>query len=141
MPFVEYYKQWLEKKKTDGSIELSTWEGYKLHSTHIVTYFGNHNIKLAEITPKHFQEYYDYHLQYGKVNQRTKERSGLAPRTVRSHKNLIVSALNQAIIDGIITTNPAQYVTVRGKRNKDYRKKEAFLTIAEANDCKNDFHD
>lgn len=134
MPFVDYYKQWLEKKKTDGSIELSTWEGYKLHSTHIIRYFSNHNIKLAEIKPKHFQEYYDYQLQYGKVNQRTKERSGLAPRTVRSHKNLIVSALNQAIIDGIITTNPAQYVAVRGKRNKDYRKKEVFLTIAEAND-------
>lgn len=133
-PFVDYYKAWLEKKKSDGSIELSTWEGYQMHSTHIIDYFGKHNIKLCDLTPRHFQEYYDYQLQYGKRNQKTGERGALAPKTVRSHKNLIVNSLNQAIIDGILTSNPAQYVTVRGKRNKDYRKKEAFLTIAEANE-------
>lgn len=59
IPFVDYYKSWLEKKKTDGSIEMSTWEGYKLHSTHIIDYFSNNNIRLCELTPKHFQEYYD----------------------------------------------------------------------------------
>ncbi len=134
MPFVDYYQSWLEKKKTDGSIEMSTWEGYKLHSTHIIDYFSIHKIKLCELTPKHFQEYYDYQLQYGKKSQKTGERGALAPRTVRSHKNLIVNSLNQAMIDGILASNPAQHVSVRGKRNKDYRKKEAFLTIAEAND-------
>lgn len=133
-PFADYYSAWLEKKKTDGSIELSTWEGYKMHSTHIIDYFSECRIKMCELAPKHFQEYYDYQLQYGKRSQKTGERSALAPRTVRSHKNLIVSSLNQAVIEGILSSNPAQYVTVRGKRDKDYRKKEAFLTIAEAND-------
>lgn len=71
MPFVDYYKSWLEKKKTDGSIEMSTWEGYKLHSTHIIDYFSSHNIRLCELTPK----------------------------TVRSHKNLIVNSLIHATID------------------------------------------
>lgn len=65
-PFVEYYKAWLEKKKSDGSIELSTWEGYQMHSTHIIDYFEKHNMKLCDLAPKHFQEYYDYQLQYGK---------------------------------------------------------------------------
>lgn len=134
MPFVDYYNSWLEKKKTDGSIELSTWEGYQVHSTHIIDYFSKHNVKLCELTPKHIQEYYDYQLQYGKKSQKTGQRSALAPRTVRSHKNLIVNSLNQAVIEGILSSNPAQYATVKGKRNKDYRKKEVFLTIAEAND-------
>lgn len=66
MSFVDYYKSWLKKKKTDGSIELSTWEGYQMHSTHIIDYFSEHDIKLCELAPRHFQEYYDYQLQYGK---------------------------------------------------------------------------
>ena len=68
-----------------------------------------------------------------KDRQENRERRALAPSTVRSHKNLIVNSLNQAIIDGILTANPAQHITVRGKRNKDYRKKEAFLRITVAN--------
>lgn len=71
-------------------------------------------------------------LREGKVNKYTGITSGLAVRTVRSHKFVINSALNKAVLHGLIDKNPAEQVKVTNKKNRQLAKKPIFFTLDEA---------
>lgn len=127
MLFSDYLKKWLSQKKNQD-IELSTWEGYCDHLKHAITYFSVHNIKLKNLKPADIKNYYEFEKLYGKVNKRDGSRSPLATRTIRSQKNLISAALQQAVEEDIIVRNPAFGIKISNKKNKDFRKHEVFLT-------------
>ena len=84
---------------------------------------------LAKLKPRHFKEYYDYMLTYGKVNKKTQERSGLAIRTVRSHKFVINAALNEAVEEEVIVRKPALTIKVAHVKKKSLAKKIVFFTL------------
>lgn len=88
--FSDWVKHWLDMKK--GIVEQSTYEGYLLNAKHIIEYFSDKKLRLVDLKPLHFEEYYHLMLTEGKTNPRTGEHSGLAIRTVRSHKFIINSA-------------------------------------------------
>lgn len=71
-------------------------------------------------------------LTYGKINKKTQERSGLAIRTVRSHKFIINAALNEAVEEEIIPRNPALTIKVAHVRKKSLAKKVVFFTLEES---------
>lgn len=112
---------------------MSTYEGYELHSRHIINYFKDKQYKLKDIRPIHIEEYYNYMLTHGKVNPITNERIGLSIRTVRSHKFIIKSALDKAVINDLIKSNPANSVKVTNKKNKDLARPIHFFTSEQAN--------
>lgn len=131
MLFSDWIEYWLKSIQPD--VEKTTYEGYLLHSKHAIVYFKNSKLKLKDLKVRHFEEYYHEMLTHGKVNQKTKESSGLAVRTVRSHKFIINAALNKAVLNEIIRSNPAQSVKVTNKSNKQLQRKIQFFTTAEAN--------
>ena len=116
---------WLDSTKT--YVEESTWEGYALNAKHVIEYFGQKKLTLAKLKPRHFKDYYDYMLTYGKVNKKTQKRSGLAIRTVRSHKFVINAALNEAVEEEVIVRNPALTIKVAHVKKKSLAKKIVFL--------------
>lgn len=132
MLFSDWILHWLDMKK--GVVELSTYESYSLSARHIIDYFGDRKLRLIDLKPHHFEEFYHEMLTEGKVNQKTKERSGLAVRTVRSQKSIINSALNDAVLHEIIQRNPAAGLNVTNKRKKNLAKKIVFFSQEEAND-------
>lgn len=132
MLFSDWVSHWLDMKK--GVVELSTYESYSLSARHIMDYFGDRKLRLIDLKPHHFEEFYHEMLTEGKVNQKTKERSGLAVRTVRSQKSIINSALNDAVVHEIIQRNPAAGLNVTNKRKKSLAKKIVFFSSEEAND-------
>lgn len=129
--FSDWVKHWLDMKK--GIVEQSTYEGYLLNAKHIIEYFSDKKLRLVDLKPLHFEEYYHLMLTEGKTNPRTGEHSGLAIRTVRSHKFIINSALNGAVLHEIIQRNPATNINVTNKRKKDLAKKIVFFSLEEAN--------
>lgn len=129
-PFHEWIKMWLDSVKT--YVGDSTWESYTLNAKHVIDYFEKQNLTLAKLKPKHFRDYYKYMLTYGKVNKKTQERSGLAIRTVRSHKFIMNSALNEAVEDEIIQRNPALTIKVTHTKKKALAKKIVFFTLEES---------
>lgn len=78
--------------------------------------------------------YFKYSLKYGKTNQKTKGKEPLSVRSVRSYKSILYAVFNQAIIDGLIKTNPVLGVSVHGKKNQDYSEEMLFLTEEEIRD-------
>ena len=128
--FSEWVQMWLDSAKT--YVEATTWEGYCLNAKHIIEYFGKEKLTLAKLKPQHFKKYYEYMLTYGKINKKTQERSGLAIRTVRSHKFIINAALNEAVEEEIIPRNPALTIKVAHVRKKSLAKKVVFFTLEES---------
>lgn len=129
-PFSEWVQMWLDSART--YVEATTWEGYSLNAKHIIEYFSKGNLTLAKLKPQHFKKYYEYMLTYGKINPKTQERSGLAIRTVRSHKFIINAALNEAVEEEIIPRNPALTIKVAHVRKRSLAKKIVFFTLEES---------
>ncbi|MCC8101199.1 MAG: site-specific integrase [Clostridiales bacterium] len=73
-------------------------------------------------------------LTSGKGNPRTGETSGLSVRTVWEYKFIINSALNKAVANEIIPSNPALNIRVTNKTKKQLARKINFFTTEEAND-------
>ena len=84
---------------------------------------------MAKLKPRHFKDYYDYMLTYGKVNKKTPKRSDLAIRTVRSHKFVINAALNEAVEEEVIVRNPALTIKVAHVKKKSLAEKIVFFYI------------
>lgn len=128
--FSDWVQMWLDSAKT--YIQTSTWEGYTLNAKHIIDYFSKKKLTLAQLKPTHFKAYYTYMLTYGKKHKKTGELSGLAIRTVRSHKFIINAALNEAVEEEIINRNPALNIKVTNARKKTLAKKIVFFSLKEA---------
>lgn len=128
--FSDWVQIWLDSART--YVEKTTWEGYRLSAKHIIAYFKQENLTLAKLKPRHFKKYYEYMLTYGKLDKKTQERSGLAIRTVRSHKFIINAALNEAVEEEIIPRNPALTIKVAHVKKKSLAKKIVFFTLEES---------
>lgn len=128
----DYLDIWLDTKKRE--LEQSTYEGYCYRVAHIKEYFEPRKLKVQDISSRVINNYFQYELEYGKVNQKTGEKGPLTVRTVRSRRSILIAVFNQAIIDGIICRNPVNAVSVRGKNNNNYAEEELFLTEDEVTD-------
>ena len=128
----DYVSTWLSRKKFE--VYTSTYEGYVTRAKHIIDYFRERKTLLIDLTPKEVDDFFVYLLRYGKKNQKTKELEPLKVRTVRSIRGIFEMAMEQAIIDGFIKTNPVNGVKVKGKKDSDYRKDECFMTAEEVKD-------
>lgn len=124
--FCDYLDIWLSGRKCE--IKNSTFEVYTFRINAIKRYFNKKQYKLLDITPKVLDTYFKYCLQYGKVNQKTKELEPLSVRSVRDYRNILYSVFAQATIDGILKVNPVNDVHVHGRKNKEYGEEYYFMT-------------
>ena len=127
--FCDYLDIWLAGRKFE--IKNSTFEVYTFRINAIKRYFETKRYKLLDITPKVLDTYFKYCLQYGKVNQKTKEQGPLSVRSVRDYRNLLYSVFAQAAIDGLLKVNPVRDVHVHGRKNKEYSEEYYFMTEEE----------
>ena len=127
--FLDY---WLSGKKLE--LRQSTYEGYACRIHSIKKYFEKKNPELISLTPKDFNDFFKYSLEYGKVNQKTHRREPLAVRSVRSYRSILHAAYNEAVIDGIIKVNPLDTVVVHGRKNREYNGEYYLLTEEEISD-------
>ena len=125
MLFSDWIEYWLNSIKSN--VTTSTYEGYCLHSKHVIDYFKITKLRLRDLKVKHFEQFYQEMLTEGKINQKTKEKSGLSVRTVRSHKFIINAALNKAVANEILNSNPALNVKVTNRTKKQLARKVHFL--------------
>ncbi len=124
--FTNYLTEWVKRRK--GLVENSTWEGIEIYAhRHIIPYFESMRLHVDEITPSHIEEYYKFKLKDGRCDRK---RGGLSVESVIKHKSALMTALDDAVIDGLIRKNPARYAKFPAKRTSERR--EVFLTAEEA---------
>lgn len=112
--FSESVMQWLEAK--GKTVKDNSMSGYRSYAkNHIIPLLGG--TKTKDITYHQLQEYCDTMAKH------------LKPETIGKHFSLISGVLNDAIRDGIITSNPAPLVTL--PRAKDKFKGDS-LTVQQA---------
>lgn len=102
--FADYIRYWLSISK--NKVDVVTYQGYELTAhANVIPYFDNNKIKLQEITKDNLQDYFDY-----KINQGRKDGKPFAATSIKQFKNIINQSLNLALKDGLIQSNPCQFV-------------------------------
>lgn len=130
--FCDYLDYWLEQKRS--SIRQITFEAYTAKIAAIKKYFQNSNFKLVDMTTYALNKYLLYELDYGKINQKTKQAEGLAVRSVRGRRSILHSVFDQAIRDSLIDKNPVDPITITNLKNSDFEEEALFLSKTEIDD-------
>lgn len=98
MLFADFLEQWIEVK--EPQIAPSTYDSYgSVIDSTVAPYFKEKEIKLCELMPKHFMDFYSQMYRIGKS-------SG----TVRNYHAVMHAALNYAVMMDIIVRNPLDKV-------------------------------
>ena len=94
-----YMEHWLDLIKP--TVAPTTYKTYSLivHNS-ICPYFKKLDLPICDLEPKHIAAYYDSLLN-----------RGLSTTTVRRHHANIRKALGRAVIDGLLSENPASRIT------------------------------
>lgn len=124
--FVKYLEGWVERRK--GTVENSTWEGIQIYaSKHIIPYFEPLGLSLGDLSPLHIQDYYNFKYTSGRCDGKE---GGLSIESIIKHKSVFMAALDDAVVDGYINSNPARYAKLPQRRHSE--RKENFLTSEQA---------
>jgi len=103
--FSDYVRIWLEQ--IARKVDEVTMQGYQVTADkHILPYFDNRKTALADIDHKTLQEYIDFKYKSGRLDGK----GGLSPKSIRAHKNIISQALDMAVKNKLISSNPCQFV-------------------------------
>ncbi len=113
MTLDELIRDWLPLKQLD--LRANTFAAYEdTANVHVLPYFKELGVTVAELGPVHIQKYYA-----------KKSKEGLSPGTLTRHRTIIRSSLDYAIQTlGIIKFNPADRV----KLPKAQKKLPSFYT-------------
>lgn len=105
--FSDYVRVWLEH--IARKVDTVTMQGYQvLADGHILPYFDECKIHLADLDYKDIQRYIDIKA----LNGRLDGKGGLSPRSLKLHKNIINQTLNLALQSKLIMANPCQFVVL-----------------------------
>ena len=103
--FSDYVRIWLEQ--IARTVDPVTMQGYQVTAdSHILPYFDEKKTALADVDCKTLQQYIDMKHKSGRLDGK----GGLSPKSIRAHKNIISQALDMAVKNKLISSNPCQFV-------------------------------
>lgn len=115
----DYISDWIERDKS--RVQITTYDGYRhMLNKHIYPYFKNTRLNVQDVKPMHIEKYCA-----------DKIAEGLSPNTAIKHLAIIRTALQDAVKNGIIRTNPAD-LAEKPKRDKpkhDYYKQDELKKL------------
>lgn len=120
--FSDYVRVWLSDIKQ--SVDEVTFQGYEvLAKTHVLPYFDEKGLVLQKLTSDDLQSYFDNKSLHGRIDGS----GGLSPRSLRLHMNIINQTINLARKNGVINSNPCEFV----KLPKSERYEYEFYSVEE----------
>lgn len=121
--FADCMRRWVAYKSSQ--IECTTAWGYEARSKSVIEYFEKKKTMIEDLQPKDLLAYYEWALEHGRRNTNSST-SGLKRRTVSDQAVLIKSFLNDAVVQGVIASNPADKVIVPRVKESNTEEK-AFM--------------
>lgn len=115
----DYIADWVERDKS--RVQITTYDGYKhMLNKYIYPYFKNTRLNVQDVKPMHIEKYCAEKIA-----------DGLSPNTVIKHLAIIRTALQDAVKNGIIRTNPADLVEKpkRVKPKHDYYRQDELQKL------------
>ena len=105
MTVADCVRRWLIRMQR--RVDEVTYRSYQhTAETHILPYFDENGIKLCDCTVEVLQIYFDEKYRSGRKDGK----GGLSAKTMRHHKGILGQALAECVKDGLIPSNPCQYV-------------------------------
>lgn len=127
MKVTEYLAEWLDAQELN--LQRSTFESMTVYfHRQLIPYFEALDIELADLKPKHIQEYAKLKLKDGRLDGK---KGGLSLVSVRKHISVLKQALNDAVLYELIPNNPAQYIKLPRQKSK-ITERTVLLTAEEA---------
>lgn len=112
--FSDYVLYWLNL--IENSVDTITHQGYKsVANAHIVPYFKNKGVKLADIKRNHIQEYIDVKSKSGRLDGK----GGLSPKTMKTHRLIIQLVCKEALKNDLISKNPCDFVVMPKQQRRE----------------------
>lgn len=111
----EWLTDWLERcvRPTCKPSTLTNYGSYAVK--HIIPLLGDY--LLTELEPAIIHYFIREQLENGRVDGN----GGLSCKTVQEYRNMLHLALQKAVEEGYITSNPCQYIQVPKQRQKEIR--------------------
>ena len=105
MTVADCVRRWLIRMQR--RVDEVTYRSYQhTAETHILPYFDENGIKLCDCTVEVLQIYFDEKYRSGRKDGK----GGLSAKTMRHHKGILGQALAECVKDGLMPSNPCQYV-------------------------------
>ena len=105
MTVADCVRRWLIRMQR--RVDEVTYRSYQhTAETHILPYFDENRLKLCDCTVEVLQTYFDEKYRNGRKDGK----GGLSSKTMRHHKGILGQALAECVKDGLIPSNPCQYV-------------------------------
>lgn len=128
--FADCFERWIAYKS--AQIEATTASTYVNRSKTVIDYFREKDIQIESLTPKDLLAFYEWALKYGRRNIYNENTpTSLNRSTVVDFSKLIGRFLKDAVLQGILTSNPADSVTVPRVRENNVKEK-AFMDMEQA---------
>ena len=141
MTLGEWLDKWLAEIK-EPMIRESTADGYRRYiENHIKPHLGNK--KLTSVSTAEIQKMYNKLKKEGRVNPNKKDGKGLSNATVRSIHMLLHEAMDGAVKEGLIPSNPTDGTTIPKlvKTGKPVLLESQLATFMEALNSDELWHD
>lgn len=125
----DYVRHWLTVAQR--KVDPVTFQGYEaLTRVHILPYFDANGVKLQDVTLPILQAYFDEKARSGRKDGK----GGLSARSLILHKNIIYQSLNEAVKNGLLPSNPCQFLILpRTERYEaSYYTAEQLQTLFDA---------
>ena len=105
MTVADAVRHWLTRVR--NRVDELTYRSYLYTAeTHILPYFDGCKLKLCDCTIDALQSYIDEKYQKGRKDGK----GGLSAKSVCHHKGILSQTLTECVKDGLIPSNPCQYV-------------------------------
>lgn len=127
--FADYVRAWL--KVAERRVDSVTFQGYKLMANaQVIPYFDQSGLLLQEVTRSDLQAFFDEKAARGRKDGK----GGLSPSSLRQYKNIILQTLNEAVKNGMLQTNPCQFVELPKKQRYEssYYSADQLKTLFDA---------
>lgn len=123
----DFFTEWLEDERHE--LKLSTYESYITYvNRHIIPWFSEHANDLQMLKPRDIRNYINYIEHGGRLDGKE---GGLSRASVSKHLSVIKQALNEAVIFGYISSNPAAPIHLK-RHKRVYSNNVVMLTTDEA---------
>ena len=120
--FSDYVRHWLTVAQR--RVDEVTYQGYEcLANGHVLPYFDALGIMLQGVTLPVLQAYIDEKKAHGRMDGK----GGLSARSLALHKNILHQTLDEAVKNGLLPSNPCQYVVLP----KQERRRANFYSVAQ----------
>lgn len=105
-------RKWLSNVKR--RVDDVTYQSYDLIAKkHVLPYFDANGLKLCDCDVKALQAYFDEKYANGRLDGK----GGLSAASLRQLKNILYQALTDAVKEGMIASNPCQFVELPRKEH------------------------